>query len=62
MRKLVEIDRLNVESSFNDCNELYMFIVEGGSWSEVDLTKSQVEKLRDHLNKVLEKFDEKGED
>lgn len=57
MDELVEIDRLNVESSFNDRNELHMFMV--GGWSKADLNKSEVEKLRDHLNKVLEKFDEK---
>lgn len=60
MDELLEIDDLCVEGSFNQQGYLYMYIV--GGWSDELLSKSQVEKLRDHLNKVLEKFDEKEKD
>lgn len=57
MNDLLQIDSLCIEGSFNQQGYLYMYIV--GGWSNELLSKSQVEMLRDHLNKVLEKFDEK---
>ena len=39
---------------------LHVFI--DNDWGEVYLNKYRIEILRDHLNKVLEQFDEKGVD